>query len=110
MRQPTPLQKIRHTKIGPLGSADDCEYPSSRRLKPRWWMSATKEGERRRRQDCCGSSEQRATGLAATIDAIKAEGITSVNAIAGARNARHIATPRGGQWSPRSVLNVMARL
>jgi DNA invertase Pin-like site-specific DNA recombinase len=55
-------------------------------------------------------AKQRAMGLAQTIAAIKAEGITSANAIAGALNARHIATPRSGQWTARSVLNITARL
>ena len=54
-------------------------------------------------------AKQRATRLVATIDAIKAEGITSANGIAAALNARHIATPRGGRWTARSALNVMAR-
>jgi hypothetical protein len=39
-----------------------------------------------------------------------AEGVSSANAIAGALNARSIATPRGGKWTARSVLNLTARL
>ena len=52
----------------------------------------------------------RANGLAATIEAIKGEGVTSANGIAKALNERSIATPRGGLWTARSVLNVTARL
>ncbi len=55
-------------------------------------------------------AQERAAGLAATLAALKAEGITSANAIAGALNARNFATPRGGLWTARSVLNVMARV
>lgn len=55
-------------------------------------------------------AQERAQGLAGIIASIQAEGVTSANAIAGALNARHIATPRGGQWTARSVLNVMSRL
>ena len=55
-------------------------------------------------------AQERAEGLAGIIASIQAEGITSANAIAGALNARHIATPRGGRWTARSVLNVMSRL
>jgi hypothetical protein len=51
-----------------------------------------------------------ADGLKSTIEAIKAEGVTSANGIAAALNARDIAGPRGGQWTARSVLNVTARL
>ncbi|GJE81239.1 recombinase family protein [Methylorubrum thiocyanatum] len=53
---------------------------------------------------------ERAEGLSGIIAGIKAEGITSANGIAGALNARHIATPRGGKWTARSVLNVMGRI
>jgi DNA invertase Pin-like site-specific DNA recombinase len=52
----------------------------------------------------------RAEGLRLTIESIKATGVTSANAIAAEFNAREIATPRGGQWTARSVINVMARL
>ena len=55
-------------------------------------------------------ADGRAAGLAATLAALKAEGITSANGIAGALNARGYATPRGGRWTARSVLNVEARL
>jgi hypothetical protein len=54
-------------------------------------------------------ADDRAKALAGTIAALKAEGFTSANAIAGALNERSIATPRGGKWTARSVLNVMAR-
>jgi DNA invertase Pin-like site-specific DNA recombinase len=52
----------------------------------------------------------RANGLAATIEAIRGEGVTSANGIAKALNERSIATPRGGTWTARSVLNLTARL
>jgi DNA invertase Pin-like site-specific DNA recombinase len=53
---------------------------------------------------------ERANGLAATIKAIRGEGVTSANGIAKALNERSIATPRGGTWTARSVLNLTARL
>jgi DNA invertase Pin-like site-specific DNA recombinase len=56
------------------------------------------------------NAKQRAAGLAATIEAIRAEGIVSANGIAAALDARHIATARGGKWTARSVLNVLARV
>jgi hypothetical protein len=55
-------------------------------------------------------ADERAKGLASTIDTIRAGGVTSANAIAGELNRREIATARGGKWSARSVLNVLARL
>jgi DNA invertase Pin-like site-specific DNA recombinase len=55
-------------------------------------------------------AQRRAAGLAATIQAIKAEGIVSANGIAAALNDRDIETARGGKWTARSVLNVTARI
>ena len=55
-------------------------------------------------------ADERAAGLAATLNALKAEGITSANRLAGVLNARGYATARGGRWTARSVLNVTARL
>ena len=55
-------------------------------------------------------ADERAAGLEATVAALQAEGIASANRIAGALNARGYATARGGRWTARSVLNVMARL
>ena len=52
----------------------------------------------------------RANGLAVTITAIRGEGVSSANGIAKALNERSIATPRGGTWTARSVLNLTARL
>jgi DNA invertase Pin-like site-specific DNA recombinase len=54
-------------------------------------------------------AQDRATGLAATLAELRAEGITSANAIATTLNARNYATPRGGRWTARSVLNVVRR-
>jgi DNA invertase Pin-like site-specific DNA recombinase len=55
-------------------------------------------------------AKERAAGLSGIIASIKAEGITSANGIASALNDRHIATPRGGKWTARSVINVLERL
>jgi DNA invertase Pin-like site-specific DNA recombinase len=55
-------------------------------------------------------ADKRAAGLAGTIKAIKTEGVTSANGIAKVLNERSIATPRGGTWTARSVLNLTARL
>jgi DNA invertase Pin-like site-specific DNA recombinase len=57
-----------------------------------------------------GKADERAKDVTATIEAIRAEGVTSANGIAAALSARDISTPRGGRWSARTVLNVLARL
>lgn len=51
----------------------------------------------------------RAVRLGALIEALRAEGITSANAIAKALNDRDVATPRGGRWTAWSVLNLIER-
>jgi DNA invertase Pin-like site-specific DNA recombinase len=56
------------------------------------------------------NADKRAAGLAATIAAIKSEGVESARGIAVALNERGIVTPRARKWSHRAVLDVMARL
>ncbi len=45
-------------------------------------------------------ADARAAGLASTLDALKAEGITCANALAGALSERGYATPRGPMTGP----------
>jgi len=56
------------------------------------------------------AADERAKALEGAIAALKAEGVTSANAIARVLNDREIATARGGKWTARSVLNLQARL
>jgi DNA invertase Pin-like site-specific DNA recombinase len=56
------------------------------------------------------NATERARRLKTTIAVLKAEGVSSANSIATALNQREIATPRGGKWTARSVINIMARL
>jgi DNA invertase Pin-like site-specific DNA recombinase len=51
-----------------------------------------------------------AEGLRGTIAELRREGITSANGLAMALNGRGIATPRGGAWTARSVLNLLGRI
>jgi len=54
-----------------------------------------------------GEQAQRfAADVLPTIEAIKAEGATSLRQIADGLNQRQIPTPRGGQWSPVQVMRV----
>lgn len=55
-------------------------------------------------------ADQHAANLAPVVHALKAEGITSLGAIADALNARGMLTPRGGRWHKSSVRNLLARL
>lgn len=56
------------------------------------------------------NAQRFATDLEGTVRAIQGEGKTSLAAIAAELNARHIQTPRGGQWHASSVRNLLARL
>lgn len=54
---------------------------------------------------------QTAYALALVIDQIRAEGVTSLNGIAIALQARGVSTPRaGGQWTATTVKRILARL
>jgi DNA invertase Pin-like site-specific DNA recombinase len=50
-----------------------------------------------------------AAQLAPVIEAVRADGITSLEAIAAELNARGILTARGGQWYATTVRNLLAR-
>ena len=52
----------------------------------------------------------RAKDLRPTIVALRAEGITTVRAVAEALNRRNVPTPKGGKWHPTSVARLLARL
>jgi DNA invertase Pin-like site-specific DNA recombinase len=56
------------------------------------------------------NAAERATEYAETIADVQASGAASLSAIAAELNARGIVTPRGGQWHPSSVRNLLARL
>ncbi|MEP6669407.1 MAG: recombinase family protein [Chthoniobacter sp.] len=51
-----------------------------------------------------------ANALAGTIEELRAEGITSVRAIAAVLNTRGIATPQGKQWHSTSVQRLLKRM
>lgn len=56
------------------------------------------------------SADAHAARLAPVVAAIRAEGHTSLPAIARELNERHMETPRGGRWHPSSVRNLLARI
>ena len=55
------------------------------------------------------AADQAAFRVLPAIDALRAEGITSLNAIANALNQRGQQTPRGGSWTATAVRRVLAR-
>jgi hypothetical protein len=54
-------------------------------------------------------AKQQAVDLAPIIDEIRAEGATTLQAIADALNARDLTAARGGRWTPTGVKRVLAR-
>ena len=55
------------------------------------------------------NAEERARNLLPIVEAIRVGGITTLAGIAQVLNNRGIDTPRGGQWYPSSVRNLLAR-
>jgi DNA invertase Pin-like site-specific DNA recombinase len=56
------------------------------------------------------NAAQRAANLRAIVDDLRAQGFTSVRAIAAQLNERGILTPRGGAWHPTSAARLQAKL
>ena len=56
------------------------------------------------------NAEQRAANLRTIVDDLRAQGITSVRAVAAELNERGILTPRGGAWHPTSASRLLSRL
>lgn len=55
-------------------------------------------------------AEERAADYAETVADVRASGASSLAEIARELNVRGIVTPRGGQWHPSSVRNLLQRL
>lgn len=55
-------------------------------------------------------ARDRANDLRAIIDDLRAQGISSARMISKELNHRTIATPRGGEWHPNSVVRLLERL
>jgi len=58
----------------------------------------------------CNSADSHAKNLQPVIMALRAEGMTSLGAVAEALNVRGMLTPRGGRWHKSSVRNLLDRL
>jgi DNA invertase Pin-like site-specific DNA recombinase len=56
------------------------------------------------------NAEHRAQNVKAIVDDLRAQGFTSVRAIAAQLNERGILTPRGGTWHPTSAARLLSRL
>jgi DNA invertase Pin-like site-specific DNA recombinase len=55
-------------------------------------------------------ADEHARDILPVIEAIRHDGITSLNAIARELNAREIRTARGGRWHPATVANLLRRI
>jgi|SRR5262252_3720950 len=56
------------------------------------------------------NAECRAANVRAIVDDLRAQGFTSVRAIAAQLNERGILTARGGSWHPTSAARLLSRL
>lgn len=68
------------------------------------------KGNRAARKAIKAKADQHAADLAPVIEALQAEGITSLGCIAEELNQRGMLAPRGGQWHKSSVKNLLARI
>lgn len=55
-------------------------------------------------------ADRHAADVAPVIEAIRGEGVVTLNQIAKALNERGIKTPRDGAWYAKSVSNLLARI
>jgi DNA invertase Pin-like site-specific DNA recombinase len=62
------------------------------------------------RQTVRQNADEHAVALAPVIAALRAEGHTTLRALADALNARGMMTRRGGRWHVSNVRNMLARL
>lgn len=67
-------------------------------------------GQRAAAQATREQARKRAADLGDFVAQLQADGITSLRAIADKLNEEEIETPRGGQWGPSSVRNLLARV
>jgi hypothetical protein len=56
------------------------------------------------------NADQRANDLASVVEHIRKGGAETLAAIATELNNREMMTPRGGQWYPSSVANLLRRI
>ncbi len=71
---------------------------------------AGETGRQALRRTVAQNADAFARDLAPVVEAIRAEGATSLRAIAAALDARGILTRRGGRWHVSNVRNLLARL
>jgi DNA invertase Pin-like site-specific DNA recombinase len=77
---------------------------------PRGAQHLKGRGNREAVETVTQGAQERAKMLSGVLEDLRAQGITSANAMAKAFNSQGIATARGGRWTARSVLNVLERL
>lgn len=67
-------------------------------------------GQRAAVEAASEQATKRAADLADFVAQLQADGATSLRAIAARLNEQEIETPRGGQWGPSSVRNLLVRI
>lgn len=93
--------KARGTKLG---------YHSWKKKGKRWEVqTVASKGNSASAKVRAEQSSERASDLVPVVDAIRAEGATSLRQIAAALNNQKIPTARGGEWSAVQVQRLLAR-
>jgi hypothetical protein len=96
-------------RTGPLPRPRYDVVPAVRLMaRPNNFPPTARHAAREARQ---AAADERAAKLAPLIKALQAAGVTSLNGLAVALNARGVVTPAGGsQWHATQVRRVLARL
>jgi DNA invertase Pin-like site-specific DNA recombinase len=74
------------------------------------FAEVAEQGRAEGRKAQAQAAYDRAKRLAATIQRLQANGVSSLNALAAELNKRGVATPRGGRWTPTAVKRVIERI
>jgi DNA invertase Pin-like site-specific DNA recombinase len=73
-------------------------------------VTLSREAQAAGRRSQAAAANDRASRLREVVAALKAEGRTTLRALAEELNARRISTVRGGPWSPPQIRNLLCRL
>lgn len=79
--------------------------------KPKGYtIKGATEGRQKGQQAVAAKAHQRAADILPAIEEARANGATTLRALAAALNAKGIPTARGGQWSANQVARVLGRV
>ena len=82
----------------------------ARGIQRQWALRGKQVGNKQAVAAVKADAAQRAANLRTIVDDLRAQGFTSVRAVAAELNELGILTPRGGAWHPTSASRLLSRL